>query len=380
MPYAIIIALVLLLGGVALVADHDDGSRAPVPPPRPAPLAQIERRVERLRGLEFRTPPKPLVVTPATAQRDALASLDTDYDYPPARRRADAEVLTLLRLVPAGTDLRDAVADTYGEAVAGYYDPRSGRLRVVRGAQTSNRVLYETTLAHELDHALEDQRLGFDLARAAAGDDTGLAYTALLEGSASVLMLRYAEDRFSTEEALGGVLASAFADTGDLPPFLAAQLVFPYVAGEAFVNRLLAAGGGRWDVVDAALRFRPPASTEQVMHPDKYLHAEQPRRVSLRGAVAGLRPGWEVVRRGRMGEWMTGRLVSNRAAAAGWGGDAYALLHRSGRRALVARWVWDTQRDAGEFAAALRGWARARGASAQVSAGGGAVTLVVTGS
>ena len=29
------------------------------------------------------------------------------------------------------------------EQVAGYYDPRSKRLRIVRGAQTENRVLYD---------------------------------------------------------------------------------------------------------------------------------------------------------------------------------------------------------------------------------------------
>jgi hypothetical protein len=113
------------------------------------------------------------------------------------------------------------------------------------------------------------------------------------------------------------------------------------------------------------------------MHPDKYLHVEQPRRVALPRAPLGA--GWEVVRRGRMGEWMTGRLVEDRAAAAGWGGDAYALLRRGDRHALVARWVWDTPRDAREFEAALRGWARSRGAAERVRARAGAVTLVVAG-
>ena len=351
MPYVIIAVLVVALTALGLVLERDDAE----PAAPAAPVSAIVARVERLRGLEFRTRPDPVRVRPAQARREALASLDADY--PPARRRADAEALTLLGLVPPGTDLGEIVGETYGEGVAGYYDPRSGRLRVVEGAQTANRVLYEITVAHELEHALTDQAIGFDLALAAAGDDAGLAYTALVEGSATALMLRYADDRFSAEEALGGVLASAFQDTGDLPPFLAAQLVFPYVEGELFVRRLLAAGGGRWDVVDAALRFRPPASTEQVMHPQKYLRVEQP--VAVRPPAVG--PGWEVVRRGRMGEWMTGRLVADRAAAAGWGGDAYALLRRGDRRALAARWVWDTPADAREFEAALREWARERG-------------------
>ena len=72
-------------------------------------------------------------------------------------------MLTMLGLLPPGTDLGETAAATYGEAVAGYYDPRSGRLRIVKGAQTGNRVLYEMTVAHELTHALEDQRFDLDV-------------------------------------------------------------------------------------------------------------------------------------------------------------------------------------------------------------------------
>ena len=64
-----------------------------------------------------------------------------------------------------------------------------------------------------------------------------------------------------------------------------------------------------------------------------------------------------------MGEWLTARLLAGAggtgapAAAAGWGGDAYALLGRGDERALGIRWRWDSPRDAREFAAALRAWA-----------------------
>ena len=102
-------------------------------------------------------------------------------------------------------------------------------------------------------------------------------------------MYRYVEERFDDEELLAGVAASAFQSTGDLPPFLTAQLVFPYTVGETFVQRLLRVGGGGWRLVDAAMRFRPPGSTEQVLHPAKYLKLEEPRpRLAARaGARAG---------------------------------------------------------------------------------------------
>ena len=359
MPFAIVILLALLLGAAAIAFDGGEGEE-PAAALRPASLERIVERVERERGLEFDSVPRPVEVTPREAQREGLESLDEDY--PPARRRADAEVLALLGLIPRGSDLGEAYASTLSEAVAGYYDPRKDRLRIVEGAQTANRVLYEMVLAHELTHVLEDQRFEFDLDALAAGGDRALAHTALIEGTASVLMYRYVEARFGAEELFGGLAASAFQGTGDLPPFLTAQLVFPYTAGERFVQRLLDVGNGRWKVVDAALRFRAPASTEQVLHPDTYLKVEQPRRVSLSGSVAALGAGWRPALRTTFGEWQTQKLLARAGgtgsskAAAGWGGDRYALLERGDERALIVRWTWDSARDRADFVAALRAW------------------------
>ena len=383
MPLAIVVLLALVLGVLAVA--FEGGEEEPAAPLRPASVSRIAERVERERGLRFEHVPRPVAVTPARARREGLESLDADY--PPARRRADAEVLALLGLVPTGTDLGEAVESTLSEAVAGYYDPRTQRLRIVKGAQTANRVLYEMVLAHELTHALEDQRFGFDLDALAAGGDRALAHTALIEGSATALMYRYVEDRFGAEELLGGLAASAFQGTGNLPPFLTAQLVFPYTAGERFVGRLLEVGNGGWKVVDAALRFRPPASTEQVLHPDAYLRVEQPRRVSLRGPVAELGDRWRPALRSTFGEWQTQKLLAlaggtgSAAAAEGWGGDRYALLERGDERALVMRWRWDSRRDEREFAAALRAWARERlpdrAGAAAIARRRGAITLVL---
>jgi hypothetical protein len=217
-------------------------------------------------------------------------------------------------------------------------------------------VLYEITLAHELDHALEDQRFRVDSRVLARGGDRGLAYLALIEGSATALMERYAERRFSPEELIAGAAVSAFAGTGDLPPFLTAQLLFSYTGGERFVARLLELGGGRWTVVDAALRFRPPASTEQILHPDKYRAHEKPAAVSVPDLSGSLGQGWRQINQNTLGE-MAIRLMleeyvdANRAsrAAAGWGGDRWSLLEKDGRQALVLATVWDSPNDAREF-------------------------------
>jgi hypothetical protein len=237
----------------------------------------------------------------------------------------------------------------------------------VEGAGTGTRVLEEMILAHELTHALEDQRFG--LATTPANDDRTLARSALNEGSATALMYAYVGEHFTTEETLGGLLSSAFDDTGDLPPFIQAQVLFAYVGGEAFISELLRRGG--WGLVDTAYEVRRPSSTEQILHPDAYFGADEPKPVRIRAKL----DGWERTLDGTWGELQTRELLGGTSeAAAGWGGDRYELWQRGAESALIMRWRWDTPRDEAEFAARLREVMGDRGV---VGRRGGMVTLAV---
>jgi hypothetical protein len=107
-----------------------------------------------------------------------------------------------------------------------------------------------------------------------------------------------------------------------------------------------------WKAVDQAYR-QPPLSTEQILHPEKYLdQPDPPRDITL----AGLKPGddWKELGQNVVGELQLGILLRNhqgRSAAAGWGGDRYALLEGpEGRLGLVWRTTWDTEDDARQFA------------------------------
>jgi hypothetical protein len=383
-PFAVILGLLAaLLGLWALTEGSSSDSESAQAPLRTAPVRVIAERVEKLRGLEFSRVPEPVSVTPDQARKEGLA--DLDRTYPAARRRADEEILKLLGLVEPDLDLRELSGSVFSEGVAGYYDPRTKRLRTVRGSEAGSRVLAEMVLAHELTHALEDQRLSLELDELGGGsDDAALAYLSLVEGAASALMYQYVERHFTQEETLGGLAGAAFQDTGSIPPFLEAQLTFPYVGGAAFVNVLLERAGGRWDLVDTAYRLRPPASTEQVMHPRRYLRGDAPARVRLR-----LKPvlgrGWTRATAGTLGELQTRELLAGGGvsgagdAAEGWGGDRYELWQSPEARGcaapcaradvLVIRWAWDTPRDRSEFAAKLAGYVDHRDAA------GGAVAI-----
>lgn len=364
-PLTVIAVLIVVVVGIALVArDDDDGATG-------APAAAVEviaRRVEGLRDLRFKEIPKPLEVDPEQARREGLA--DLDRQYPAKRRQADEEIYELLGLIDPGADLRELTGSLFEQGVAGYYDPRDGRLRVVTGAGTGTRVLKEMVLAHELTHALEDRRFGIDI-DATTNDDRALAAAGLHEGTATALMYQYVQRNFSTEETLGGLLGAAFQDTGDLPPFLEAQVVFPYIGGQAFVQELLRRAGGRWALVNTAYKLRPPSSTEQILHPDAYFDADEPDPVRIRaGAVLG--SGWKRAAAGTWGELQTRELLAQagggaREASEGWGGDRYELWRSqplgdgcpapcADADVLIMRWRWDTAGDEREFAKRLLGF------------------------
>jgi hypothetical protein len=390
-PLVIMAVLAVGLYGLwALTQPSEEPSAAPAAV-RTAPIPVIAQRVEKIRGLRFRAVPKPVSVSASQAREEGLE--DLDRSYPPERRRADEEVLKLLGLIEPDVSLRDVTATTFSQGVAGYYDPRSKRLRIVRGTATGTQVVNEMVLAHELDHALEDQRFGLAVDDAAGSDDASLARLALVEGSATALMYRYVQRTFSTEETLGGLLGAAFADTGSLPPYLEAQLVWPYTGGQQFVEALLSRAGGRWDLVNLADRLKPPVSTEQVLHPEKWVRSEAPVPVRLRvGRILGAR--YERTVAGRSGELQTREMLASGGgggsseAAAGWGGDRYELWEHRDRggclapcrsqSVLVMRWVWDTPRDRREFAAKLREFASGLTSPGKaVAVRGRAVTLAL---
>ena len=95
----------------------------------------------------------------------ALARRISRSEYSEDEQRIDEESLKLLGLLRRGTDLRAAVESVEQDQVLGFYDDRSKRLVVIRDAGAT-RPLLEITLAHELVHALEDQRFGWTCRRA----------------------------------------------------------------------------------------------------------------------------------------------------------------------------------------------------------------------
>jgi hypothetical protein len=137
---------------------------------------------------------------------------------------------------------------------------------------------------------------------------------------------------------------------------------------------------GNWARVNRAYA-ELPSSTEQILHPERYLAREAPVPVAPQPLEAALGSEWSPLASNSLGEWMTYLLLGYgadqaaqlpddvaRRAADGWGGDRYQVYYHEPSQAsvLVARWVWDSSGDATEFAQAMSDYQEERFRGARV--------------
>ncbi len=331
----------------------------------------VKRRLVAIRGLRFLTP-VPLVAVSAADAR-AMLEREVRHQFAPGELAAISRVYIALGLLPAGTDLESAFLDLYSTQLAGFYDPIERRMVLVNEALRTGfftRILEnvirrdlagEMVLAHELTHALQDQHFGLDTGRADVGeDDAQLAERAVYEGDATIagyativggIRPSGVAGLAAKLEALEGQMAH---DYPDVPALVRESIVFQYVAGVNFVSWAFEKAG--WEGVNALLA-RPPRSTEQILHPEKYfVHPENPTRIQLGALAPYLRGDWKLTEEATLGE-LTIRILAERfldharatTVAAGWDGDRLIAVSHDDRLALVWLSSWDTERDATEF-------------------------------
>jgi hypothetical protein len=321
----------------------------------------IEAEVRAIRGLEASSPVNPIVLDDAGIRK--LTADSFRRDNPTELVAANERLLKGLGLLPADASLEDLYIEMLGGQVAGLYNPDDKKMYVLSRSGTLGPA-EKTTFAHEYTHALQDQNFGIDtLDITEVGEgDRGIARLALVEGDATLLMTLWQIQNLDTMELLELIGQSLNPEiTGSLdamPAVLRESLLFPYTGGLPFVQAIQIGG---WSAVNDAYA-NPPESTEQVLHPEKYVMGEEPVDVTLPDDLAArMGDGWKVGLEDTFGEfqlrlWLDQATAADGApsstdAAAGWGGDRIALLDGPNDEwAIAMSTAWDTAGDAEEFA------------------------------
>ena len=324
----------------------------------------ILQQTAEIRGLTLKAPVPFAFVEPATLRSELL----TSFENAEAVRELEIsrKLLVVLGLLSPDADLHGTLVDLYAENVAGLYNRVDKKMYVV--GQPVFGPSAKTTLAHEFTHALQDQHFDLGVVHQAGetDGDHSLAVSALIEGDATLTMVLYARTYLTPSELIELQIAeSGESSIERMPLVVRDEVLFPYNEGTLFAFELWQRGG--FEALNAAFRD-PPRSTEQIIHPAKYLAREQPIAVELPDLAAALGPGWSLLRSDVLGELdyriLLQQFVGEAAAqrgAAGWGGDRFVLLESAtGDLALVLSTVWDSDSETTEFVDHYRELVRSR--------------------
>lgn len=370
-----------------------------------ARVPAVTTEVARLRGLDA----KPVVAAYQSSEdfktflRGQLA-----LELPPAKSLAVSRALHHLGLLKERIDLGAVLEAALLSQAGAYYDPETKKFYIVMVPDSE--LMLDTLSSHELMHAVQDQH--FDLLtylggkgnKAGLSEDQITARRFVVEGEASLLMMAFmgakmggGKDPFAPGqvEALGlqlkmtaGMDARAMAGMAKaqggalselgpdfkaaldaletIPPAVLVPLYDAYFKGALTVFEAHRAGG--WAAV-ATLYTKPPASTEQVLHPAEKLVATRDEPTPVKLPVPKDFGAWTKLHEETLGELLWQVYFSlwgvdaktGAAAAAGWDGDRVSVWARGDDTIGLVSTVWDTLAEAEEFERAITPTLAARG-------------------
>lgn len=248
--------------------------------------------------LPIRHAVKPHLTTRTEVEKYLLEKMKDDKD---AKRMERSEiVLKKFGLIDADFHLQSFLVKLLDEQIAAYYDSKTKTVNLLDWIAPDTQ---KPVLAHELTHALQDQRVNLDKWQSQTSDDLSHSYAedrkhvatdeddtareAVLEGQAMAVFVDYslapAHRNLRNSPELVDNLLDNMTDDGDSPvlaraPLLLQEsLLFPYKDGLKF-EAALVSDSKNPTAAYAGVLDRPPASSYEIMNPHAY---EQETKVPL---------------------------------------------------------------------------------------------------
>lgn len=346
---------------------------------RKAVVSRSMARIESVRQLEFKRS-----VSVEVHSRKEFKNRGRKQKVSSEFRRFDNAKFEAMFLIGEKKDSLAVQSKSRGQSVLGYYSPKSNSIVIVSNSKTPT-LDGESTLAHELTHALQDQHFNLSSYNRNTRDKYN-AVNGVIEGGASFVQQKYMS-RCGNQWTC---LPSSDDGSGGQPPNdwgVYLLNYFPYADGPEFIEHHKQRGG--WDRI-SRLFSNPPASTEQVITPSKY-GTDAPTNVVLTDRT---RNGWTRVRLKSSGRGAThpdyatlgqSALTAMFAQAAfdeynrsvviprralinsgsdsldydhpitkGWDGDRLHVYEKNGKTSYVWKITWDSPKDAKQFTVAYR--------------------------
>ena len=327
-------------------------------------------------GLPIKHKVKRNLITRESVERYVDKRMKDDKDA--QRLEQSRLVLEKFGLLPPGYDLHSEFLRLLGEQVAAYYDAKAKSVNLLDWVQPD---IQKPVLAHELTHALQDQKINLEKWELAGAKDAGpqpdpqeqvveeaqAARQCVTEGQAMVVLLDYTlaptGKNILTAPEIVDVMRASMADNQDSPVFAAApmflreSLLMPYTFGLEFVRTVLAAKGK--DATYSGMLENPPIDTRQIMQPETYLRKQNVEPLVIPDLDKLVAPDYERFDFGGMGEFDIYLLAKQYGGAPPnyyphWRGGYYFAAHAKAvpkdQIAMLYFSRWDSPEAARDFA------------------------------
>jgi hypothetical protein len=305
---------------------------------------EVLQQMSEITGLKLRTPLKKTLRNREEIRAYVVREMDEEKN--PAERYAGAKSAEAFGLLPKGFDFDNFMVALLTEQIAGLYDPKAHEFYIADWIPLGDQRM---VMAHELTHALEDQHFNIEpwVKAARPNDDAELAREAVLEGSAMAAMVDYLLQGtgrslkefpdFDPSLFLGDL--GSTPTLAKAPPFIKDALIFPYLGGLQFSAAVMKDKG--WNAL-AGLFDKPPASTQQILHPGLYRSGKVPAEVKLPAIDKMLGNDWSKLEENVMGEFGWKEILKQflgqdraKTLATAWDGDRYAVYEHKNTKRLV---------------------------------------------
>lgn len=346
-------------------------------------IALISSQVDLLRGLPTPGSVPPLLM----AEQEETPLLTSLYAaVVEARRAKDEGVLRALGLLNTSQTLSDYLFSTYADPYGAVFVADPARVYLV-GSDFSD--LHAYAYARQYGRATIEDEFSSKMVTArncSILSDGCRALKAFIQGDWELI-----GDQWLSAYASASIFQQASIDQINRlvvqtePPNQLAlnELDFNSQTALEFVQAVFAAGG--WAGVNG-LYTQPPVTSEQILHPEKFLAGEVAVSVTEPALGSALGPDWTLQIRSSLGEWLTrqlfltdpdpaGRLSEEISveAADGWGGDSFQVYFRESDSApaLVVHWQMESDAHALDLRDAMQRLLSLRFGTAPVAQSGG---------
>lgn len=317
-------------------------------------IQELKQRVAALGKLDFKSD-IPIQYLDKKPLRKAVAAR-VDNEYPAELAEKEGALIHLMGFVDRPINVKNLYKRILVSNAGAQYNEKSKELLALKEYQAID-MMNAMLLVHELRHAAQDAH--FDLAallgKYSDYDDRGLALLSAIEGDAAFLALLFngfnPELMTSTYNSEPLMSFSPLGNTTQLSKtidIVRHRFTMPYIDGVRFVIAVF--NKKKWKGLNNILAS-PPDSSEQILHPGKYIKREKPVPVTVQ-----YRPeGYESYHSGVIGEYYLNVLLMAKNAnkymdfAIGWGGDTFNIYRNPSFHFLAWKSAWDEEKFCSAF-------------------------------